>query len=370
MGYLRDLLKNLDYYLLFLLFAFAIISILAISSTAYDGGFSASRGLKVQLAAYGLGFFILFTMLTFDYKVLEGLIIPLYIFSILFLLSVYLPVIGLEQYGSRAWLDLGIIHLQPAEIVKISFVILFADYLTKHRENLLDLKGFLITGLIVLPFMIIIAVLQNDLGNAIVIFIMAALMFFVAGADGKLFAKIAGLGLILMPMSYFFMSVHQKNRIDAFLNPDNPLLPGFYQVWHSKIAIGSGGIFGKGLFQGTQKELKFLPVRDSDFIFSVITEEWGFVGGALLILLYAFFLIRIFLIASKAKDLFGSLVVTGILAMFFFQIFENIGMTMGIMPVTGITLPFISAGGSSIVTNMMAIGLVLNVCIRSKIINF
>lgn len=370
MGYLRDLLKNLDYYLLFLLLVFAGISILTITSTAYDGGFSASRGFKIQLAAYGLGFLILFIMLTFDYKFLEGLIIPLYAFSILFLLSVYLPGIGLEQYGSRAWLDLGIIHLQPAEIVKISFVILFADYLNKYKENLYDLKGFILTGFMVLPFMAIITVLQNDLGNSIVIFIMAAAMFFVAGADGKLFAKIAGLGIVLMPLTYFFMAEHQKKRIDAFLNPNDPTLPGFYQVWHSKIAIGSGGIFGKGLFKGTHKELEFLPVQDSDFIFSVIVEEWGFLGGGLLILLYGFFLTRIFLIAARAKDLFGSLIVTGVLAMFFFQIFENIGMTMGIMPVTGITLPFISAGGSSIITNMMAIGLVLNVRIRSKIINF
>ncbi len=370
MAYLRDLLKNIDIYLLFLLLIFAGVSILAISSTAYDGGFSASRGLKVQLAAYGIGFIILFLMMSFDYKVLEGMTIPLYILSVLFLLSVYLPVIGLEQFGSRAWLNLGPVHLQPAEIVKISFVILFADYLSGHRENLLNLKGFIISGLLVLPFMAIIAGLQNDLGNSIVIFIMAAVMFFVAGADGKLYAKLAGVGVLLMPLSYFLMADHQKKRIDAFLNPNDPLLPGFYQVWHSKIAIGSGGLFGKGLFQGTQKELKFLPVRDSDFIYSVIVEEWGFLGGALLILIYAFFLIRIFLIASKAKDLFGSLIVTGILAMFFFQIFENIGMTMGIMPVTGITLPFISAGGSSIITNMTAVGLVLNVGIRSKVINF
>jgi rod shape determining protein RodA len=136
------------------------------------------------------------------------------------------------------------------------------------------------------------------------------------------------------------------------------------------VAIGSGGISGKGLFQGTQKELKFLPVQDSDFIFSVIAEEWGFIGGSVIIGLYALFLYRIICIARNAKDHFGSLIVIGIFGMFFFQIFENIGMTMGLMPVTGITLPFISAGGSSVITNMLALGLVLNICIRSKVINF
>ena len=216
----------------------------------------------------------------------------------------------------------------------------------------------------------IIAVLQNDLGNAIVICVIAAIMLFAAGVDGKLYAKAAGAVMLCIPIVYQFMAGHQKDRIDAFLNPNDLSLPGNYHVWQSKIAIGSGGISGKGLFQGTQKELKFLPVQDSDFIFSVIAEEWGFIGGSVIIVLYALFLYRIICIARNAKDHFGSLIVIGIFGMFFFQIFENIGMTMGLMPVTGITLPFISAGGSSVITNMLALGLVLNICIRSKVINF
>ena len=166
------------------------------------------------------------------------------------------------------------------------------------------------------------------------------------------------------------MAPHQKDRIDAFLHPDNFSLSGIYQVWNSKVAIGSGGVFGKGLFQGTQKELGFLPVQKSDFIFSVLVEELGLIGGAFLILLYTIFLYKILKIADNAKDTFGSLIVIGILAMFTFQIFENIAMAMGIMPVTGITLPFISYGGSSVVANMIALGIVLNVGIRIKTINF
>jgi rod shape determining protein RodA len=195
-------------------------------------------------------------------------------------------------------------------------------------------------------------------------------MIFAAGANGGVLAKISGVALLSIPIAYNFMAFHQKQRIDAFLYPNDPTLPGYYQVWHSKVAIGSGSIFGKGLFQGTQKELEFLPVRDSDFIFSVIVEEWGFIGGGIIIGIYALFLYRMFRIARNAKNLYGSLIVIGIIGMFFFQIFENVGMTMGLMPVTGITLPFISAGGSSVVTNMIAMGLVLNICIRSKVINF
>ncbi len=370
MQYFRELLKNIDLYLLSVLVVFAVISVTTISSTSYDEGFVFSRSMKIQILAYCLGLLFLLLILFIDYMALEGFGKYIYIGSVLFLLTVYIPGIGLEQFGSRGWLDFGPVHLQPAEIIKITFAIAYAEFLSRHRESLSTLKGFLIAGSLLIPFVGIIAVLQNDLGNAIVICVMAAVMLFVAGADGKLYAKIAGVALLLMPLSYFFMADHQRVRIDAFLHPNDPSLPGFYQVWHSKIAIGSGGIRGKGLFQGTQKELEFLPVRDSDFIYSVIVEEWGFFGGALIIALYAFFLYRMFRIARNAKNLYGSLIVTGILSMFFFQIFENIGMTMGIMPVTGITLPFISAGGSSIVTNMMAMGLVLNICIRSKVINF
>ncbi|HPO04843.1 MAG TPA: FtsW/RodA/SpoVE family cell cycle protein [Bacillota bacterium] len=370
MQYFRELLKNIDLLLLFILLAFAVISVVSIGSTAYNDGFVFTRAMKVQIFAFCLGLALLLLILFFDYKILDGLGKIIYVSSLLFLFSVFLPVIGLEQYGSRGWLDLGAIHLQPAEIVKITFIIFYAEYLSRRRDTLFTVKGFAIAGALVLPIVGIIAVLQNDLGNAVVVCFIAAVMIFAAGADGKLYAKIVGVVILLVPVAYYFMSGHQKDRIDAFLHPNDPLLPAYYQVWHSKVAIGSGGIFGKGLFHGTQKELEFLPVRDSDFIYSVIVEEWGFIGGSIVIGLFALFLYRMLRIARNAKDLFGSLIVIGILGMFFFQIFENIGMTMGLMPVTGITLPFISAGGSSVVTNMIAMGLVLNICIRSKVINF
>ncbi|WP_324823388.1 FtsW/RodA/SpoVE family cell cycle protein [Sinanaerobacter sp. ZZT-01] len=208
------------------------------------------------------------------------------------------------------------------------------------------------------------------IGNVLVFCVIAAIMIFAAGVDGKLYAKVLGGIAACMPIAYFLMDYHQKIRIDAFLNPSDTSLPGNYQVLQSKIAVGSGGFFGKGLFQGTQKELKFLPVQKSNFIFSVIVEELGMLGGGIVIGLYTMFLYRIMRIIDNAKNLYGALVVTGMFAMFTFQIFENIGMTMGLMPVTGITLPFISYGGSSIVTNMVALGLILNIGMRSKLINF
>lgn len=167
-----------------------------------------------------------------------------------------------------------------------------------------------------------------------------------------------------------FMADYQKERIEAFLHPENLDLMGNYQVWQSKIAIGSGGLTGKGLFNGTQKELDFIPVQTSDFIFSVVGEELGLIGGIIVIALFGVLLIRMTRVIRDALDFYGALVVTGIVGMFTFQIFENIAMTMGLMPVTGITLPFLSYGGSSILSNMIALGLVLDVGIRSKSINF
>jgi rod shape determining protein RodA len=368
MDYFKNLLKNIDKILLFLPVCFAVISIIMVGSTSYEGQFIITKDIMVQFAAYCIGTGALCVVLLFNYKTFEGMEKVLYAASILFLLTVYIPGLGVEHYGARSWVDLGPVDMQPSELVKISYVLVFASFLTRNRGSLYTLKGVGLAFLYSAPFIGVI--IKEDLGTAVVMCVIMVAMIFMAGIDYKLFAKLGGVFLISVPILYRFMGDHQKQRIDAFLHPGNPNLPGYYQVWNSKVAIGSGGIFGKGLFQGTQKELKFLPVQKSDFIFSVIVEELGMIGGAVVILLYTVFLYRMIKIADNAKDLYGSLVVIGILAMFAFQIFENIAMAMGIMPVTGITLPFISYGGSSVVANMIALGIVLNVGIRSKIINF
>ncbi len=369
MNYFRDLLKNLDKTLLLLPFVFAAISVLIIGSTSFDGSFHITREIKVQLVAYLLGIIAIGFILLIDYKTFESMERIFYIGSLLLLLAVYVPGLGKEQFGARAWISLGPLDLQPSEILKISFILCFSSYLTRKKETLQTFKGIVMAGLYFIPFVALVLI-EPDLGNAIVLFVIAAVMIYCTGVKYKLFAQLAGAGILSMPILYRFMESHQKIRIDAFLNPDNLSLPGNYQVWNSKIAIGSGGLLGKGLFEGTQKSLKFLPVQESDFIFSVIVEELGFLGGTFIVALYTLFLYRLVKIADNAKDLYGSLVASGIFAMFSFQIFENIAMTMGLMPVTGITMPFISYGGSSVLTNMIALGLVLNVGIRSKVINF
>ncbi|MEG0156945.1 MAG: FtsW/RodA/SpoVE family cell cycle protein [Anaerovoracaceae bacterium] len=345
MNYFKNLFKGISKPLLLLPMALAIISITMMFSTSYRNGIVFSREVLIQSFAYFLGFILIIIIANMDYSVFQDFEKLLYIGSLVLLLLVYIPFVGVEQFGARSWINLGFMYFQPSEVVKITFILLFANYLQKHRDSLYSFKEIMKAAIYCAPFIAII--LKEDLGSALVFLAVWVTMVFYAGIDYRLFA-------------------HQKVRIEAFLHPSNLALEGNYQVYQSKIAIGSGGFFGKGLFQGTQKELEFLPVRNSDFIFSVIVEELGFIGGALVIGIYSWLVFVMAKVAMLCKDFYGSLIVMGIIGMFTFQIFENIAMTMGIMPVTGITLPFLSYGGSSIISNMIALGFVINVAIKNR----
>ena len=366
--HLRNLLKNMDPYLLLWPFVLAMIGFVMIGSTAYEGGFVLDRNMLKQFLAFGLGITVLILSILFDYKRIFDIEKFLYPLTILFLLSVYTP-LGSVQNGTRGWLELGSLHLQPAELGKVLFILLFAGYLTRHRKEILDIKGILKALLYAAP-VIVIVVLQNDLGNALVYCFIAAGMLVVAGAAYKPLGMMALTAVILSPLVYMVLQPHQQQRIIAFFHPNDTTLAGNYQVWQAKMAIGSGGLAGKGLFMGTQKGLDWLPVQESDFIFAVIGEELGFLGGGFLLLVFGAFLYKLLKAGEAAEDTFGEYIVYGIFAMLFFQVFENVGMNLGIMPVTGITLPFVSYGGSSLLTNMTALALVLNVNIRSRLITF
>lgn len=365
-------LKNVDKYVLLIVALLGILSLVMLESTVYDDGFvffsKAGRPVWIQAIAYVLGFGILLFIQQFDYRFFSGMEKLLYVASLLLLLTVYIPGLGVSQYGSRAWITLGITTLQPSEFVKILFVLLMAGYLSERRNELNSFVGVLKALLYAAP--IIVIVLKEDLGSALVYIVMWIFMVFFAGIDYRLFFRCALLSLASIPVIYKFLDDYQKERIEAFLHPENLSLSGNYQVWQSKVAIGSGGLTGKGLFRGTQKSLDFIPVQQSDFIFSVVVEELGFLGGACLILLYGALMIRFTKIVCDSVDLYGALIVIGFAGMFLFQVFENIAMTMGLMPVTGITLPLISGGGTSVIASMISIGIVLNVGVNSKAINF
>ena len=361
-------LKSADKTILLLVGMLGLISVLMLESTVYDDGIVLARPVLVQAISYIIGFCVLVVIQHIDYRYFIGLEKFLYIAAIVLLLLVYMPGLGVEQYGSRAWIDLGITTLQPSEFVKILFVLIMAGYLSEHRDDLSKFSGVFKAGLVALP--IILVVLKEDLGSALVYIVMWIFMVFFAGIDYKLFIRSALVALAAIPVMYRFLDDYQKERIEAFLHPENLSLSGNYQVWQSKVAIGSGGFFGKGLFHGTQKSLDFIPVQQSDFIFSVVVEELGFIGGAAVIIIYGLLMGRFTTIIRDSVDLYGALIVVGFTAMFLFQAFENIAMTMGMMPVTGITLPLLSGGGTSVIASMISVGVIMNVGVNSKAINF
>jgi len=318
-----------------------------------------SRQVVVQITAYCIGYGLLVAAIIFDYKHFFRFDKLLYVAAVAFQCLVFVPGLGAEIYGTKAWIDLGFVTLQPSEFAKVLFVLYFSSYLTRHKEDLKTFAGFLLAFAYGLPLVAIAAYI--DMGAGIVLFVMLCCMIFAAGLRAGLVVRLGIVFVILVPVVYRFLAPHQKERFAAFLHPDDLSIDAVHQVYQAKVAIGSGGMFGKGYRQGVIKESGLLPVQDSDFIFPILCEEFGFVGGIVLLALYATLLVRIWWTIAKATELFGALIAVGFMCMFAFQIFENIGMSMGIMPVTGITLPFISAGGSSVVANMVAVGLIMSV---------
>jgi rod shape determining protein RodA len=332
--------------------------------SATDANFNhLNRFIKVQSLSFFIGLIIMFLIILLDYQMIGNFHWYIYIISILLLLSVYIPGLGIVRNNARSWIDLGPIDLQTSELTKLGFIIVLAKYLSNEDKKLETLKDLIIPALILLPILLLL-LKQPDLGSALVFIFIFVGMLFISDLNLKMvFGGIIGL-IISVPIAYKLLKPYQRLRIDAFLNPNDSSLPGNYHVMQSKITIGSGEIFGKGIFKGIYHKYNYLPVRESDFIYAVIGEETGFIGTSIVVVLYFALLYQLLIMGTKAKDKFGGLIIYGVMFMFAFQIFENIGMTIGLMPVTGITLPFISYGGSSMVTNFIAIGMVFNVYVR------
>jgi rod shape determining protein RodA len=259
---------------------------------------------------------------------------------------------------------LGPVSIQPSELVKIAVIISLARYYSKHANT----KGFtlreLFTPLVltIIPFILIVK--QPDLGTAILVVLIAGSMtVFVKIERRSLLCIITG-STITVPMVWFLLKGYQKKRILTFLNPDRDPLGAGYHIIQSKIAIGSGMISGKGFLKGTQNALSFLPEQHTDFIFSVLAEEWGLVGSVVILILFLTLIIWGLNIAYRCREPFGTIMAVGVAAMIFWQVFINIGMAMGLMPIVGVTLPFISYGGSSIISIMICIGLLMSISMR------
>lgn len=361
----RSMLKNLDFGLLFIVACLFVLGVLMISSATGVPETGLNRRVIIQVVGFFIGGGLAYLLLMIDYRTLSELYKVVYVASLLIMLTVYIPGLGVNQMGARSWIDLKIMYFQPAELAKLGFIICFAKYLENRQGRIDSVLEVLKIGLFLLPFLLIL-LKQPDLGTALVFIFIATGMTYVAGIHRKLILGIVAIAIVAAPLSYHFMEPHQKERIDAFLNPNDPTLKGNYQVMQSKITIGSGQLTGRGLFQGVYHKSDYLPIKESDFIFSVLGEELGFIGGSITILMYFGFLTKLNQVSIKAKDEIGSLIATGVTFMFAFQIIENIGMTIGLMPVTGVTLPFLSYGGSSIMISMMGVGLAMNVHIRRR----
>lgn len=366
----RKLFRNMDYAIIIIVFALVGLSLVMISSATHVTDTGNYAFIKRQVVWFVVGIIAVIAVLWVDYNTFGELAYYIYGVSILFLLLVKIPGIGTVKNGARSWIDLGFIGFQPSEFAKIGVIISFAKFLEQREGKLGNIKDLIIPiAFVGLPLILVLT--EPDLGGALVFAAIFIGMVFAAGINYRLILWGITAAIMATPLAWFFvMEPHQKKRLLVFLNPDLDPLGGGYHVIQSKIAIGSGGFLGKGLFKGTQNKLNFLPEQHTDFIFSVLGEELGLIGTLVLVGLMFLLLSRTLYIARQAKDGYGALLVVGILSMLTFQIFENVGMTIGLMPVTGLTLPFVSYGGSSLLINMIALGLVLNVGMRRQKINF
>lgn len=360
----KKIISNFDYLLMLIIIVIFTFGVLAIASATNIQTDGLSRQFKMQVIAFGLGIIIIIAMQFFNYEIFGEFHYVIYAISIGLLLLVYVPGLGVVRNNARSWIAIGSIDIQTSELAKIGFIIFFAKFLEKNQgvrsfKDIMKCLGWLA------PFLILV-IKQPDLGSALVFVLIGFGMMFVAGLPYRYILLGSIIAVVGTPFVYPKLKSHQKERIDAFLNPTDLSLPGNYHVMQSKITIGSGQLYGKGLFQGVYHRLDYLPVQESDFIFAVFVEEMGFVGGAFMIAMYTLFLLKLLHLSRRTRDDFGSYIIIGIVFMFAFQIIENIGMTMGVMPVTGITLPFFSYGASSIVTSMIAIGLAQSIYIRRK----
>lgn len=359
--------KKFDFLLLFTMIFLCIYGLIILRSATLSYG--ADSYMKSQIVAIFIGLLAILFLVLLDYQFLGKMYIPIYIICNLLLIAVLIFGFGEDEWGARSWLQIGPITFQPSEFVKIGLIISLAKFIDNNKDKLNEpftlLKILAFAGL---PVLLILK--QPDAGTAIVFVFFIAIMLFVAGLKWKYIGLAFLTGLASLPILWFKMDPYQRNRIFDFLEPErNPIGTG-YQALQGKIAIGSGKIFGRGLFQGVFTQFNYIPEKQTDFIFAVLVEELGFIGGIALIGLYFLLITRMIRIARNCNDLFGSLMVVGITSIFVFHIWENIGMTIGLMPVTGIPLPFISHGGTFMLINMIGIGICLSVGLHREALSF
>ena len=350
--------RTLDLPLLICLAALAALGSATLYAAVHQGDMALWHRQNLHWLL-GLGAFMLMCFLPLRFSALAAW--PVYLIALLFLALV--PMVGEVQLGARRWLDLGLFHLQPSEMMKWALMLLMAHWFASREANR-PRHLFIALAFAVMPAGLIF--LQPDLGTTLVLLFATTAMLLASGLPWRWFAYAVAAALLSAPLLWHNMHDYQRNRILSFLDPQSDPLGAGYHVIQSTIAIGSGGIFGKGYLQGTQARLHFLPEQHTDFIFGVMAEEGGLIVAMLLLTLYAIMIYRILVIAARANTRFASLICLGIASIFLIYIGVNIGMVSGLLPVVGVPLPFISYGGSALVTMMAAMGMVMRVAIESE----
>lgn len=359
----RRLLFHINWGLLsltILLFVVGVANLYSASTLRVASGLELNAYFNKQLLWGGAGLCLMTGLVIFDYRHLKAVSWAFFGLCLFLLLAV--AVAGKTIYGAKRWLDFGFFNLQPTELTKIAVLILGAQLLARMEGRLgwINLGKALLVGLV--PAVLIVK--QPDLGSALNILLILGGMILFKGITAGVFRILVIALPLLLPFGWFFLHDYQKQRIHTFLDPGSDPLGAGYHIIQSQIAIGSGGFWGKGFLRGTQSQLRFLPEKHTDFAFAVFGEEWGFFGAMILLVLFCSFLYQIYIVTMEAKDDFGSYLAAGVFFYFFWQILINMGMVLGIMPVVGIPLPFVSYGGSASVVNFCMIALVLNVAMR------
>ncbi len=360
----RKLVEDFDwgfFILILMICTFGLMVLYSALTAGHDAGV-VNILFKKQMIWMGLGLMVMVIALMIDYRELDKFNIFIYALCVGLLISVMF--FGQLGGGSRRWLVLGFVRVQPSELMKITLIISLSSVYSKCAcQTGLDFKKLIKPAVLcIIPFLLIVN--QPDLGTGLLLLLIAGSITLFVKVERKVFVALTGLCFASIPLVWFALKSYQKSRILTFLNPDRDPLGSGYHIIQSKIAIGSGMLTGKGFLQGTQNALSFLPEQHTDFIGSVLAEEWGLIGCSTLLILYFILLFWGLNIAYNCRNIFGSILAFGITIMIFCQIFINIGMVMGLMPVVGVPLPLVSYGGSSVITNMAGFGILLNISMR------
>ncbi|MBW3622025.1 MAG: rod shape-determining protein RodA [Armatimonadetes bacterium] len=363
-------IKRFDPMLLILSLTLCLGSLVAIHSAMSAAGSISTYVIK-QFVGILLGFGAFAFMARTDYRAVMASSRSLYTASLVMLALVLVPGIGADKMGAQRWIDFGPINIQPSEIAKVLLILTLGAFLERNRDSIHDL-AMLGRSLLHIAVPMLLIFKQPDLGTSLVLVAAWFAMTFIAGARPSHLALVALLGLSLFSLGWAtgVVKEYQKKRLTVFLSAEKDTTGAGYQLYRSKVAVGSGQVFGKGLFNGDMKRLKYVPERHTDFIFTVVAEETGFVGSVTLIGIYLLLILRMIMTVLRSEDPLGQVIATGVAAMFTFHTVVNVGMNIGVMPITGVPLPLFSYGPSAVIASLAALGLVESVHLRRHKISF